>query len=69
MKTKTKSNYQTLFATSGSAVKEFITRKEFISDEVVERRIGHESQFGYITALIDGYLSDGNKRVVFFKIA
>ena len=69
MKTKTKSNYQTLFATSGSVVKDFITRKEFVSDEIVERRIGHESQFGFITALIDGYLSDGNKRVGLFNIA
>ncbi len=66
MKTKTKSNHQTLFATNGSIIKDFIQRKEFASDEVIERRMGHESQYGFITALLDGYLSDGNKKVILY---
>jgi len=69
MKTTSKSNFQTLYATNGSLIKDFISRKEFLFDESLERRLAYESQYGFITALVDGFISDGNKKVILYNSA
>jgi hypothetical protein len=68
MKTMTNTkftNTQSLYAINGSVIKDFISKKDFLPEEPIERRLAHESQCGFITALFDGFVSDGNKRVIF----
>lgn len=52
-----------LYATNGSLIKDFITRKEYYLDDSTERRPALINRYGFIAALIDGFTSDGNKRL------
>ena len=52
-----------LFATNGSLVKEYINRPENFIQEKSERRQAAVNKYGFISALIDGFCSDGNKRL------
>jgi hypothetical protein len=66
MKTMSNTKYnntQSLYAISGSVIKDFISKKDYLPEEAVDRRMAHENQYGFITALFDGFVSDGNKRV------
>lgn len=66
---KQHNNMQTmLYATNGSLIKEFITRKEYFLEETTERRPAIVNSYGFIAGLIDGFISDGNKRVYIFII-
>src|SRR5690349_496704 len=52
-----------LYATNGSLIKEFISKKEHFLDESTERRTSFVNRYGFIAGLIDGFNSDGNKRL------
>ncbi len=52
-----------LYAYNGSLIKDFITKKEYFQEESTERRPALLNRYGFIAALVDGFNSDGNKRL------
>jgi hypothetical protein len=51
-----------MYATQGSIIKEFITNKDNF-DETTDRRPALINRYGFIAALVDGFNSDGNRRM------
>jgi hypothetical protein len=58
-----KENLTYLYATNGSIVQEYINRRENFIEEKTERIHAVLNRYGFIAALIDGFNSDGNKRL------
>lgn len=58
-----KENPTYLYASNGSIVQDFINRRENFIDAKTERRHAVINRYGFIAALIDGFNSDGNKRL------
>lgn len=52
-----------LYAANGTLVKEFITKSDDAGQEQYDKRQAKGSKFGYIVALHDGYISDGQRRL------
>lgn len=61
--TREKENTISLYATNGSIVQEFIHRQENYIEDKIERRQAALNKYGFIAALIDGFNSDGSKRL------
>lgn len=56
-----------LYASNGSLVKRIIEEKEYNFDKSFETRNPLFNRFGFFAALVNGFISDGNNKVIDIK--